>query len=48
VFFSKINDFFYSPIHTVNRFSSRNNFLVRASISVLKKVKNLFINEYDK
>jgi hypothetical protein len=46
--FSKIKDFFYSPIHTVNRFSSRNNFLVRASISVLKKVKNLFINEYDK
>jgi len=47
-FFSKIKDFFYSPIHTVNRFSNINNFLVRASISVLKKIKNQFSKEYDK
>jgi len=47
-FFSKIKDFFYSPIHTVNRFSNNNNFLVRASISVLKKIKGLFTKEYDK
>jgi len=38
---SRIKDFLYTPIHTVMRFSNYNNFIIRSSISILKKIKQI-------